>query len=160
MKKIALAITSLVLTVTVISCQNETKAEQHQIEKASWLIGKWENKSDSGLLTESWKKENDSTYLGHSYFIKGDTLHDEFVKLSEVGGNLVYSPVVKGQNDGKAIEFKMTSATATKLVFENPAHDFPKKIVYNKISDDSIVAEISGMQNGKMASESYPMSKQ
>jgi hypothetical protein len=45
------------------------------------------------------------------------------------------------------------------LVFENKEHDFPQKITYTKISNDSIVAEISGMKDGKQSKESYPMKK-
>ena len=44
-------------------------------------------------------------------------------------------------------------------MFENPGHDFPKKISYTKITNDSLVAEISGQQQGKPASEKFAMKK-
>ena len=141
-------------------CKKATEKQPGQITKAEWLIGNWENKTENGTLSENWEKVNDSTFHGTSYFIKGtDTLHNETVELSQKGDNLIYSPNVKGQNADLPVAFKMTSATANTLVFENPAHDFPPKISYKMIAKDSIVAEISCMQGGKPASESYPMGR-
>jgi len=127
---------------------------------ADWLIGSWENKTDQGDLTESWERTNDSVFHGQSFFIKKkDTLHNETIELKQIGNELTYNPTVKGQNDDLPVAFRLTRATAKQLVFENPAHDFPQKITYSLITNDSLVAEISGMQQGKLASESYPMKR-
>lgn len=151
---------ALALSV-VISCKDKKTTQPNQIAKADWLIGSWENKSPYGNLSENWQKENDSVYKGQSFFIKGnDTIHSEAIILSEINGQVKYSPQVEGQNDNKPVDFKMTSATVSHLVFENPAHDFPQKITYTKITNDSLVAEISGKQQGKPVSEKYPMKRQ
>lgn len=142
------------------ACKKESQKQPGQIAKAEWLIGNWENRTQNGDLSESWAKVNDSTFEGTSFFIKGkDTLHNESVVLSQKGGELLYSPTVKGQNGDLPVAFKMTAATAKTIVFENPAHDFPQKISYQMITKDSIVAQISGIQGGKPASESYPMGR-
>lgn len=144
----------------VVACKNEKTVKERNIEKASWLIGSWENQSQYGDLSETWQKKNDSLFLGQTFFIKGkDTLHAESIELREVDGNLIYSPTVKGQNDDKPVAFQMTASSEKQLVFENKAHDYPQKIVYNKITNDSIVAEISGIQQGKPSVENYPMKK-
>jgi hypothetical protein len=151
------------ISVVFSSCKKSESAETNkyaEIEKAAWLIGTWENNSSEGNLSETWKKENDSVYNGQSYFIKKqDTLHSEQIRLSQVGAELVYRPTVQGQNNNKPVDFKMTSSTDKQIVFENAGHDYPQKIVYNKITADSLVATISGMQQGKPSSESYPMKK-
>lgn len=152
-----LAFAAVLLTT---SCKKETPKQSGQITKTQWLIGSWENKSEYGTLTENWEKINDSVFHGTSYFIKGkDTLHNETIELAQKGENLVYSPNVKGQNSDLPVVFKMTGATASQVVFENPAHDFPQKISYKLVNKDSIVAEISGIQQGKPASETYPMGR-
>lgn len=137
-----------------------TKETFPEIEKAKWLIGTWENDSETGKLIEIWSRENDSAFQGESYFIKGkDTLHSETILLEQMGKNLIYSPTVKGQNNDKAIPFRMTSSTEKQLIFENSEHDYPQKIIYNQITDDSLVAEISGLQHGKRSSETLSMKK-
>jgi hypothetical protein len=151
---------ALLLSAILAACNSNKTAQPRQITKADWLIGSWENKSEYGDLSESWQKENDSVYKGQSFFIKRkDTIHSEAIVLSEINGEVSYSPQVKGQNNDKPVDFKMTSATDKQLVFENPAHDFPQKITYTKITNDSLVAEISGKQQGKPMSEKYPMKR-
>lgn len=154
-------ITLAALAIIVLAaCSKKAEKEPGQIAKAEWLIGSWENKTQQGDLSENWAKANDSVFNGESYFIKGkDTLFGEKVVLSEKDGALLYTVTAKGQNGELPVAFKMTGTTANQLVFENPAHDFPTKITYKLVNKDSLVAEISGMQDGKPASETYPMGR-
>jgi hypothetical protein len=46
-------------------------------------------------------------------------------------------------------DFKLTRASATEVVFENPQHDFPKRIIYRKGADDSLTASIDGGEGSK-----------
>ena len=133
---------------------------KNRLQQAGWLIGTWENSSEIGDFTEIWTKANDSVYKAESYVVKrNDTLFSEFIKLEEVHGKLAYIVSVPGQNNEKPVRFEMTSGTDKEMVFENPEHDFPNKITYIKITDDSIVAIISGMQKGKPTKEEFPMKR-
>jgi len=155
MKKFA---TILVLFSITISC-NKSK-ETSKIVVGDWLLGKWENKSDNGNLLETWKKANDSIFIGESYFIKGeDTLHSEQVKLEQKGEDLYYISTIKGQDNDKPMAFKHNPEIVKQLVFENPANDYPKKIIYSKISKDRMIIQISGMQQGKPSSTKYSLKK-
>lgn len=153
-------ITLLTLILAVISCQKKESVEKDKIKKADWLIGKWENTSPDGVLTENWQKVNDSTFSGSSYFIKGkDTIHQETITLEQKGENLTYNATVKGQNDDKAIVFPSTSESDKQLVFENPKHDFPQKITYTKGTNNTLTAEISGNLQGKLTTERFILKK-
>lgn len=126
------------------------------IEKAQWLMGRWQNTSAKGLLTEIWRKENDSTLVGQSYFIAGrDTLSFENIRLEQRNGILSYIPTVRDQNMGQAIYFTLTLSTDSTLVFENPEHDFPQKISYTIMAKDSLIAEVSAVVDGKVKSQSF-----
>jgi len=148
------------------SCKKESKKEAPQktysnIEKASWFLGEWENKSADGELTERWKKENDSVYFGESYFVVGakDTVFAEHVRLEEANGKLAFTVTVPGQNKELPVRFEMTSATENQMVFENPKHDYPNKIIYNRIEKDSLIAEVSGLKKGKPFTEKFVMKR-
>lgn len=132
-----------------------------EIKKADWFLGRWENSSKEGNMSEIWTKENDSTFHGESYFVieKKDTVFAESVRLWQKENQLIYEVSVKGQNDEKPVDFAMTSSSDKQLVFENPNHDYPNKITYNKITNDSLVAEISGTKDGKAKSEQFAMKK-
>ena len=161
---ISFAVASLFLTSckTDIKVKIEHDSSYNELKKAEWFLGEWSNKTPEGELTERWKKENDSVYKGESYFVKHgkDTVFSEKVDLIETNGKLTYIVTVPGQNSEQPVAFEMISASENQVVFENPNHDYPSKIIYNKISSDSIVAEISGMQKGKPAHETFPLKKQ
>lgn len=155
-------ITILVLLLAFTACKNSNSegTEKDKIKLAHWLLGNWENKSVEGSLTENWEKVNDSTYKATSYFTKGkDTLHFESINLQQKGETLTYIATVQGQNDDKPVAFNLITATDKQLVFENLKNDYPQKISYTQISKDSLVTEISGMQQGKISSEKYKMGK-
>lgn len=139
----------------------QTESKQYgQLEKNNWLIGSWGHTSPEGTLAEKWTKANDSVYKGESFFIIGkDTVFAEYIDLIEANGKLTYTVSVKGQNNEEPVPFEMTSSDENKTVFENPKHDFPNKITYTKINNDSLVAVISGMQKGKPATETFAMKR-
>jgi hypothetical protein len=145
-----------------ISCQNKSEKKFDKLEKMNWLLGNWENEMPEGVLTETWTKENDSTFSGTTYFIinKKDTVHSETIILKQLNDELVYRPTVKGQNNDEPVDFKLSYESENSFSFENPKHDYPQKIVYKKVNETSLVASISGIQQGKQSSESYPMKKQ
>ena len=152
--------TLILLLLAIVSCKKTETIEKDKIKIADWLIGTWENKSEDGVLTESWQKVNDSTFSATSYFIKNDdTLHSEKITLSQHSEMLMYSATVNGQNNDKAIDFGSTTTTENKLVFENPSHDYPQKITYTKNANNTLTAEISGNLQGKMTTEKFVMSK-
>lgn len=154
-------ILSALFIACLISCQNNS-ANKHfdKLEKMTWLLGSWEQKLPDGTLVEIWEKQNDSTYNGRSYFIKGkDTIHTESIVLNQVKEQLFYIPTVTGQNNDEPVTFKLTSNTENVFTFENSAHDYPQKIMYKKVASDRLIAVTSGKQQGRQSQESYPMKK-
>ena len=152
------AIYILVLILTLASCQKSK--EVSKIVGNDWLLGKWENKSDDGTLLETWKKVNDSLFIGESYFIKEkDTLHSEKIELKQKGENLFYISTIKGQNNDKPIIFKHNIEIEKQLVFENLKNEYPRKIIYKSFAKDHLLIEVSGIQQEKSSSTRYSMKK-
>jgi Domain of unknown function (DUF6265) len=167
--KNAIILTAVAL-LALVSCKQTPKEEtpteatmsstHPNMAKAEWFIGEWENKSAEGDLVENWKKVNDSLYMGENYFIvKGDTVFAEKVALVDIYGKMSYNVSDADQNAGESVPFVMTSIDDNQVIFENPEHDFPSKITYNKVAPDSLVAEISGIKDGKPASEVFKMKR-
>jgi len=150
--------------VLIFSCNQQpaqqAEKKQSPLEKVSWLAGRWENKSPEGNASEIWVRENDSTYRGESYFVIGnDTVSRENIELIERAGKVYYIPVMQDQNGGKPVRFTLTSSSNDFLLFENPEHDFPQKISYKFLGKDKAIAEISGVLEGKEASQQFPMQR-
>ena len=51
-------------------------------------------------------------------------------------------------------EFETRATSDTLVVFENPTHDFPQRIIYWKDGND-LRARIEGTMNGKTGSEEW-----
>ncbi|MCQ9639290.1 DUF6265 family protein [Chryseobacterium sp. WG14] len=132
-----------------------------EIKKLEWLLGTWETKTTKGSLYETWTQKSNTELQGESYYLKNkDTIHFESVRLVEKDRKLHYIVSVKGQHDEQPVDFISTpGSNPTSLVFENRQNDFPQTITYKKIRKDSLFAEISGLMNGKMARQAFPMKK-
>lgn len=144
---------------SLISCKENN--DYKELEKMNWLIGTWNNSMPEKKYTEVWKKENDSTFKGYSHIIQDrDTVFSESIIINQRRDSLYYIVNVDDQNAGESVSFTLTSSADDTYIFENPNHDFPTKIVYNKINNDSIFAEVSGEMGGQNRKVDFPMKRQ
>lgn len=162
-----IATTFIAVILTSCNTTNEKKnstgsdatPDYTKLEQAGWLLGSWENISEDGTATENWEKENDSTFKAESFVIaEEDTVFYEHVTLQLREDTLDYVVRTKDQNEAP-VSFRLVYSDEKTLNFENPQHDFPTKIVYNKVSADSIYAEISGISNGAERKEGFPFKR-
>jgi hypothetical protein len=146
--------------VSLIIFSAWTTKQTNDLKIAAWLIGTWENKTQKGSIYETWIKTNDKEFSGKSYIIKEkDTIVFENIRCVWEQDGLFYIPEVKNQNEGLPVRFASKTISETQLVFENPQHDFPQLISYTKMSEDSLVAEISGTKNGQVRKQIFPMKR-
>ncbi|WP_346984955.1 DUF6265 family protein [Chryseobacterium sp. POE27] len=133
---------------------------KNDIQKAEWLIGTWENKTQRGSIYETWTKARNNEFSGKSYSIKDkDTIVFEKIRLVQENKKLFYIPTVNNQNGGLPVRFVAKTISENKLVFENPEHDFPQIIAYTKITSDSLIAEISGTKKRTETQTDLPNEK-
>ena len=162
MKKYILLLT---IIASILSCKKYDKngreiKDYDELEKANWLLGKWEFKNENGTLQEIWTTKNDSTFSGQSYFInKKDTIHKETIDLLEDNGELKYIAIVNGENQNLPTTFNFKETVEKELIFENPKHDYPSKIVYKLKDSLNLDITISGKQLGKKILENFKMKK-
>ena len=65
----------------------------------------------------------------------------EYLRIVEKDGALFY---IAQPNGRPPTEFKLTSATPNKAIFENAQHDHPKIITYEKDAAGNVVATVEG----------------
>lgn len=125
------------------------------------LTGTWTMTTKKGnLMAEVWEKKDDNSLKGKSYMVKGaDTTILETVDWVKEGTDMFYIPVAFGQNDDKPVKFKLTSCNGNVYTFENPAHDFPKRIVYDFISKEELHAYIDDGTDKKRQHYNYKRKK-
>ena len=151
-RTIAAAIAALVLSAFIIADK-----DKKSFKKLYALEGVWKMNTKRGALCEEWKKVDNNYLQSRGYMIKGkDTIINERVALTKIKTGVFYTSTVEGQNNRQPIAFKMTKAENNVFVFENPEHDFPKRIVYELMGTDSLHAYIDdGTDNTKKRQNFY-----
>jgi hypothetical protein len=128
------------------------------LQQLEWMLGNWQYVTPEGTFVEHWQK-NEQGFSGHGwYIVNEDTLFQETLSVTVKNGGIYYIAQVAGQNADKPVEFMLTGLSR-QLVFENPSHDFPKKITYSYHDDDHITATIEGVEKGKSRVEELKFTK-
>jgi hypothetical protein len=115
----------------------------------SWnfLEGTWKVETEGRTQFECWEVDKDGNFIGHSYeMMDGEKMIFENMTITEEGDDVFLNPIVEGQNDGNAINFKLNKEEEEWLSFENPEHDFPNTVRYQKVTDDRLNVEVLGSE--------------
>lgn len=140
-----------VAAMTLICLAAFCEPEAFVFERLYALEGTWKMVTKRGAICEAWTKVDANRLQSKGYFIRGtDTLVNERVALTNTKEGIFYTSTVEDQNNKQPIAFKMTKAEDNIFVFENPQHDFPRRIVYKFITADSLHAFVDdGTETGK-----------
>ena len=114
----------------------------------SWITGDWQTAPGGRRqIEEHWTTVAGGSMFGVSRTVAGDkTVEFEYLRIEQRADGIYYVAHPKARCPGT--DFKLTSASATEAVFENPQHDFPKRIIYRK-TDDGLAASIDAGEGSK-----------
>jgi len=124
------------------------------ISAVAWIGGTW---STAGVVTpppattpeERWTTPAGGVMLSMARAVRGTAMSSfEFLCIAERAGGLVYTAMPNARTP--ATDFMLTSFTETSAIFENPAHDFPKKIRYSLTPEGLLVTEVSGAAGSRV----------
>ena len=108
-----------------------------------FFIGTW--KVEGKETYEVWEVFENNSLIGYGYKMKeGEKIILENLSISMEQGKIIYSATVSDQNNGSTIPFVLNPDTLQGFSFENIDHDFPKKIIYKKISDTELAVQVLG----------------
>lgn len=131
-------------TIGVATLPGAVTAAAGVVDRASWLIGCWEARGPSRVVQEHWFPPFGGVMQGLGRTRSGDRfVEGEMILLRPHadGERLLYVASPTGQ---ATATFTSTAVSDTLLLFENPAHDFPKAIGYRRVGMDSLQAWIEG----------------
>ena len=142
MLKHASLVVFLAFILTNASTQTPTLAD------LAWMAGDWQTTVGRRQIEEHWTKVAGASMMGMSRTVAGDkTVEFEYLRIEQRADGIYYVAHPKARCPGT--DFKLTRVSATEAVFENPQHDFPKRVIYRKGADDSLTATIDGGEGSK-----------
>ena len=123
------------------------------VAQLQWISGCWSLARPDGMTEEHWMKPAGGTMLGMSRTVRGDrTTEHEFLQIRDVAGKLSYIARPSGQAE---TTFPLLRASDSEVVFENPTHDFPQRIIYRKTAG-GVTARVEGSMNGQPRGFDFP----
>mgnify|MGYP000234336768 CR=1 FL=1 len=115
-----------------------------QVAAAQEVADDSEADSDRGGLGETGRRRHAGVQPHAAEFMRIERLAD--------GGRQFTARI--GTRQGP-VAFRMVRLTEGEVVFENPAHDFPQRILYRQVAG-GLAARIEGRENGKDRAEEFP----
>ena len=124
------------------------------IERLAWLQGCWETTAGVRTVEEQWMSPRGGNMIGMGRTLRDGHLAEyELVVLREQGDQLAYEAHPSEQ---PSAVFLSRLVSDSMVVFENPKHDFPQTIGYQRQGSDSVLAWIEGTSAGKSRRVEFP----
>lgn len=125
------------------------KPAKATISEIKWLSGNWVGKRGSSGTTsieERWSPPLGGAILAISRTVSRERMSAfEYLRIVERDGGLVY---VAQPGGGAPTEFVATEISETRAVFDNPRHDYPKRIIYDASSEGALHVSIGFTEGG------------
>ena len=134
------------------------RAEDAQLERLSWLAGCWAAEKGEAGSVEHWLPLAGGPMLGIGRTVgNGRTGEHQFMQIRrDAQGRPVFIAQPSRQ---KEATFLATSIGERAVTFENPAHDFPQRVIYRAVGDSGLAARIEGTRNGASRGIDFPMQR-
>jgi hypothetical protein len=146
-----------VLAVALAAGSWSPQALAAKIQDLAWLTGHWTGNYQGLPMEAHYGDSSGGMILGMTKIASSAKAEFfEFEKITEEGESLVLRPFPFGKG---GVPFSLKELTASTVVFENPSHDFPTRIIYQLTPDGGLVARIEGTQNGQPASDEFVFKK-
>jgi hypothetical protein len=145
--------TALIVFVAVICLELHVSATATDLSELAWMAGSWAGTQGKVEMEEFWQAPKGNTMLGlHRDVSGGRTVSYEFLRIEAGAEGITYWASPRGR---PATPFRLSELNEKRVVFENPEHDFPRRIIYWLDKDGALHAKIEGILNGKQAAEEW-----
>ncbi len=119
-------------------------SECNSLASMDWLLGEWLAEGSKTTWRENWTAIGQKTWEGRS--VEASTTDpgkqsSEELRIVEMGGSVFY--LAKVTHNELPIPFRLVECGDGRLVFANPAHDFPRRLDYERQADGRLQVRVS-----------------
>jgi ketosteroid isomerase-like protein len=132
------------------------RSEPRALESLAWLAGCWSRVDGEPGSGENWTPLAGETLFGISRTVRGGkTVAFEFMQIQRAADGAI--ELIAHPSGQATTTFRLVEAAGHKAVFENPAHDFPQRVIYQLRGADDLLAWIEGEADGEFTRVEFPM---
>jgi len=132
----------ILLAVAPVHAQNAPARPSAGLHHLGFMSGCWQGRTASGsTIEEHYTTPSSNLMLGTTRYLRdGATRSFEFTMIAADSAGSRITPHPGGR---ASVSFREVGRSGTSVDWENPAHDFPQRIRYERVGPDSLVATIS-----------------
>lgn len=120
----------------------------------AFLEGCWAGETGDGHIDERYGNTDGGILLGMIKIVRADEVRFfEFLRIFPDAGQTWLQPYPRGRAD--APRFRLVQLEADKAAFENPAHDFPRRIAWRLLPGGGLLTRVAGVVDGREVVEEY-----
>ncbi|QTC87392.1 DUF6265 family protein [Brevundimonas pondensis] len=122
----------------------------------SWMAGYWLDCSGGREASETWSDPRAGLLVGHTVTVRNGRSGFEFARIAPLqDGVLAY---VAQPGGAAPTPFRLIESGPQRVVFANPANDFPHRILYQR-EGDVLTARIEGADDDETRSAEWTFNK-
>ena len=139
MKKTILCVLLIVFANTSLSQTCDS------IEQIEWILGTWQSEKLGRSTSETWIQVSDNTFegIGSSQTASGKFV--ETLRIVKMAEQVFY--IAKTPGNLFPVAFELKECRDNRAVFENVKHDFPQKLDYQLVSNDTLKIVVSSKES-------------
>ena len=125
------------------------------IDRIAWIAGCWRGEAAGRTFEEQWMSPSAGLMLGTGRTVaNGRVTTYEQMRIEADGERLVFTSKPLGKPEDS---FPALAGDDRKIVFENLAHPFPQRIIYQRAADGALAARIEGNRGDRILGIDFPM---
>jgi hypothetical protein len=149
--------TVLCLVVAALAATAPATAQQpgRPLAAVSFMAGCW--RGDAGTdktIEEHWTAADSDLMLATTRYLDDNTGRTRAWELSRIVADSSGIALLPAPNGVQAGRFRMAAmTTAGEARFEDPGHDFPKRIIYRRVDARTLLVRVDGGEGDREAQE-------
>ena len=147
------AILTVVMSLLALGSITHAQTSKPSINDLAWLAGCWEGNARGRRIDEQWMKPAGGIMLGTARTITPGKTEFECTQIrQEKDGTIFYVAKPSGQAEAS---FKLIKLENKEVLFENPEHDFPQRVIYRLEANGSLFARVEATVKGQVKGIDY-----
>ena len=127
-----------------------------------WLTGCWRHEDEDGVCEEFWSGVGGDTQFGaFRWMAEGKTRFFELFAIERDDAGVWlrlrhFGPGMVPLEAEGPLAWRLVGTGASEARFEDPEQDFPRRVLYRRVSDEELLARIEGVsKDGKERSHTF-----
>lgn len=137
---------ALVAASSFVAAKNDKQSAGPSLADLAWMAGHWRSSADGRTVEEVWLPSRGGPLVGMNRTTSSEGGEFEFLRIVDKDGAIAY---LASPGGAAPTSFPLKSLAGQVVVFENPEHDFPKWIRYER-AKDKLTASIGDDEGEKM----------